>query len=431
MARVLLLTLVFPPDNVSTAHLMGDVAEDLVAAGHTVTVITTTPHYNPDAAASREQPLRPYWGPLLQRSDYRGVPVYHTLMPRKGRSSVLRVLAWSVFHGLSVIAGMGVAGRVDVILAPSPPLTMGLAAWALGRLKRAPFVYSVLELHPDIAISLGLVRNRVLIRALYALERFVYRRAAHLTVIAEAMRQRLLTKGVPAQKVSLVPNFVDTSAHLLTPRPNAFSRTHDLDGDFVVSYAGNVGPAQGLEALLDAAAHLRDSPSIRIVIVGGGILWESFARRIEAEHLDNVLLLPHQSFEVVPEIYGASDVCVVSQSATTTSDAVPSKVYRIMGASLPILAITAPGSDLATLIHESGCGACVAAGDPGAIAAVIREAASQPDRWRAKGALGRAHVEQFYSRQVVTAQYRHLIQQHQRAGTRRPQGRAGETGIQS
>ncbi len=413
MARVLVLTLVFPPDNVSTAHLMGDIARDLAAAGHTVTVITTTPHYNPDPVARQAQPLRWVWGPLLQRSDYHGVPVYHTLMPPKGRSSVLRVMAWALFHKLSVLAGVTMAGRVDVILAPSPPLTMGLAAWVLGRLKRAPFVYSVLELHPDIAISLGLVRQPILIRMLYALERFVYRRAAHLTVIANAMRTRMLEKGVPASKISLVPNFVDTDARLSNPRPNAFSRAHGLDDVFVVSYAGNVGPAQGLEALLDAAAYLRDASHIRLVIVGGGILWDAFAARIAAEELHNVLLLPHQPFDVVPDIYGASDMCVVSQSATTTSDAVPSKAYRIMGAALPVLAITSSGSDLASLVRESGAGACVEAGDPAAIAALIREAADHPERWRQMGARGRAHVEEFYSRQVVTARYHRLIQQHQ------------------
>lgn len=160
MARVLMLSLLFPPDNVSTAHLMADVCEDLRNAGHDVTVITTTPHYNLDSIAEAAQPRRWTLGPLVQTSSYRGMRVYHTLMPRKGGSRVGRVLAWALFHGLSVIVAVVAVGRVDVLITPSPPLTMGLAATVIGVLKRAPFIYSVLELHPDIIISLGMVDRK-------------------------------------------------------------------------------------------------------------------------------------------------------------------------------------------------------------------------------------------------------------------------------
>ena len=409
MARVLMLSLLYPPDNVSTAHLMGDICEDLRALGHSVTVITTTPHYNRDVAAERVQPLTAYWGRLVQVSSYRGIRVFHTWMPRKGASSVARVAAWALFHSLSLVVGGVAVGRIDVLITPSPPLTMGLAAWLLGRLKRAPFIYSVLELHPDIAISLGLVTRPPLIKFLYGLERFVYARAARLTVIADAMYTRVLAKGVPAAKVTLVPNFVDTSVPLAEPRPNAFSRAHGLDDAFVVCYAGNVGPAQGLEALLDAAVLLRDVPQVRIVIVGGGIVWQAFADRIAADRLDNVLLLPHQPLDAVPAIYGASDVCVVAQSPTTTSDAVPSKVYRIMGAAKPVLAMTVPTSDLAALVGDSGCGIVVPADDPTKIAAAIRQALNEPARRAIMGTAGRAHVEAHYSRRAVTARYNTLV----------------------
>ena len=410
MVRILLLSLVFPPDNVSTGHLMGELARDLRALGHEVTVITTTPHYNRDPMAEQRQPLRSAWGGVLRRSDHHGVTVFHVPMPAKARSRVLRVLSWLWFHVLSVLVGAFAVGRVDVILTPSPPLTMGLASWALGVLRRAPFVYSVLELHPDIIISLGLVKQPLVIRLLYAIERFVYARAAHLTVIAPAMQRRMLEKGVPASKVSLVPNFVDTDATLAVPRPNTFSTAHGLDDVFVVSYAGNVGPAQGLEPLLDAARHLRDLPAVRVVVAGGGILWDDLAARIRAEHLDNVVLLPHQPFETVPLIYGASDLCVVAQSATTTSDAVPSKVYRIMGASLPVLALTVPHSDLAALVEDAGCGAVVPQ-EGAAIATVIRAAAADREGWRARGAAGRRYAEAHYSRRAVTAQYARIIEQ--------------------
>src|SRR5688572_8663088 len=139
MARVLMLTLVFPPDGVSTAVIMGEVAADLKRSGHDVTVITTTPHYSRDTEAEARQPLRRTWAGILSRSEYAGVPVVHIAMPHKTANRATRVLSWIHFHVLSVIATLLLVRKVDVIVTPSPPLTMGVCAWVLGVLYRAPY----------------------------------------------------------------------------------------------------------------------------------------------------------------------------------------------------------------------------------------------------------------------------------------------------
>ncbi len=90
MANILILTLVFPPDSVSTAQIMGELAKDLQENGHKVTVLTTTPHYNRDMEAELRQPLHPYWGSILRKSNHAGIEVYHAFMPRKGNSVFLR-----------------------------------------------------------------------------------------------------------------------------------------------------------------------------------------------------------------------------------------------------------------------------------------------------------------------------------------------------
>ncbi|MEZ5290847.1 MAG: glycosyltransferase family 4 protein [Vicinamibacterales bacterium] len=409
MARVLVLSLVFPPDAVSTAQIMGDLADDLARRGHDVTVLTTTPHYNRDADAEARQPRRPWWGRLVQRSEFRGLPVLHTWMPAKSASVPMRLLAWSLFHALSVVVGVAAIRRVDVILVPSPPLTMGVAAWLLGRWHRAPFVYNVQELYPDIAINLGAVRHPVAIRLLFGLERFVYARASAITVIAERMRRRLLDKGVAPDKVSVIPNFVDTSDLRAVPAPNGFSAELGLDGRFVVCYAGNLGPAQGLDTLLDAAARLQDDPRIAVVLVGGGTHWHHLARRIRDERLANVHLVPHQPYARVPEIYGASDLSVVPQAAAIGADAVPSKVYRIMACGRVVLAATEPDSDLAVLVRTAGCGIVVPQDAPAAIAEAIRTAAAGGAALAAMGEAGRRHVAEHYARPVVTGRYHALV----------------------
>lgn len=409
MAHVLVVSLLFPPDAVSTAQIIGDLSVDLRALGHSVSVVTTTPHYNRDAEADARQPRRPWWGRLVQRSDFHGMPVFHTAMPQKTGSIPMRLLAWSLFHVLSLAVGVVAIRKVDVIITPSPPLTMGLVAWLLGAWHRAPFLYNVQEIYPDIAINLGAVRNPTVIRLLYALERFVYARAARITVIADQMRQRLLEKGVPADRMEVIPNFVDIDVLQRVPAPNAFTREFGLDGRFVVSYAGNLGPAQGLDTLLDAARLLRDVPAIEILLIGNGSLWAPLAARIADEQLANVQLVPYQPFSRVPSIYGASDLSVVAQAIATGTDAVPSKVYRIMACAGAVLAVTNPKSDLAQLVRTAGCGFVVGQESPDAVARAILEAHADRAALAAMGAAGRLHVMTHYTRPAVTGRYDTLL----------------------
>jgi colanic acid biosynthesis glycosyl transferase WcaI len=409
VARVLFLTLVFPPDSVSTAEIMGDLALELRSRGHDVTVVTTVPHYNRDPDADRRQPVRRVWGPLLGRSDYGGVPVFHTAMPAKTPGVLRRIAAWAGFHAISTIAALTIVERPDVILAPSPPLSIGVSAWIVARLRGARYIYNVQEIYPDIAINLGAVKNRAIISALHALERFVYRGAAAVTVIAARMRDRLVAKGVPAARVHVIPNFVDLDRLAPAPRHNEFSARHGLDEGLIVTYAGNMGPAQGLETVIDAARLIGDRLPVRFVLIGEGGQRASLTALAAALPHPSVAVLPYQPSSLMPQIYGASDVSLVPLAASTGSDAIPSKVYRIMASGRPLIAVAEADSDLAVLVREAGCGRAVAPADPAALADAVADAAAHPDAWRAMGERGRAHVVAHYTRAVVTAQYDALI----------------------
>ena len=411
MAHVLVLSLVFPPDGVSTAVILGELSADLKKAGHDVTVVTTAPHYNRDAGAEARQPLTRVWGPVLSRSEFQGARVLHVAMPRKGRSVLLRLLAWGQFHVLSVVAALALVRRVDVIVSPSPPLTVGVCAWLLGLCYRAPYAYNVQELYPDIAISLGALRNRWAISVLFALERFVYARARFITVIAPGMRRRILMKGVPPDKVRLIPNFVDADDLTPGPKANVFSRQHGLDEAFVVTYAGNMGPAQALDTVLDAATLLKAEPRLKFLLVGEGTSFDRLRRRAYEQGLANVLMLPHQSYDLVPQIYAASDLCLVPLAVNTASDAVPSKVYRIMACARAVLACADAESDLADLIRAAQCGAVVSPGSPEALAKAIVAAMRDPAASAAMGEAGRRYVLTQYARPSISAQYDALIRE--------------------
>src|SRR5690606_20717650 len=175
------------------------------------------------------------------------------------------------------------------------------------------------------------------------------------------------------------------------------------------TYAGNIGPAQGLESLLEAATLLADVPDVMVALIGDGSLAPVFQERIGDLGLRNVTMIPYQPFARVPEIYATSDLSIVAQVVATGADAVPSKLYRIMAAARPILAITAPDSDVARLVREADCGYVATYGDAGAIAAAIRQAVAAREELPAMGRRGRARVLAEFERRIVTGRYEALL----------------------
>jgi colanic acid biosynthesis glycosyl transferase WcaI len=411
MARILLYTLVFSPDGVSTAQLLTELAAELQAAGNEMTVLTTTPHFNVDIEARARQPLGRRWGRLLQESRCGSIPVYHVRIRDKGNRVLSRLLDYAVFHVVSVVAGAVLGVGYDVILAPSPPLTIGIGAWLIGLMRRAPFVYNVQEIFPDVAIRLGVLRNHSLVRLLYWLERFTYRRARRVVVISEWFRRDLLAKGVPTEKLVVIPNFVDTDFIRPLPRHNRFSSLHGLEDRFVVLYAGNLGLTQGLEAVLEAAASLAEHPDIRFLLAGDGARRAWLEREVAARGLPNVTLLPYQPRSAVPEMYATSDVCLVPLKGGTARDTFPSKIYTIMAAGRPAIACADEDSELAWVVHEARCGFAIPPDDAGALAAAVIRALNARQDLAVMGQRGRDYVISKHGRAAVATSYDALIRE--------------------
>jgi colanic acid biosynthesis glycosyl transferase WcaI len=408
--KILILTLVFPPDNVSTAHIIGRLASEFARAGHDVVALTSTPHYHPDDISGWRQKLKPVFGRLVQQSQSDGVTAYHVWMPPKNRPLGARLVAWLWFHISTTVLGI-LAGRgSDVILAPSPPLTIGVEAWMLGLWHRIPFIYNVQEVHPDVAVTLGAIRRPSIVRLLRALESWVYARAKYVTVIGSGMRANLLAKGVPAEKLMTIHNFVDPDELPIRPRDNPFAVAHQLVGRFVVSYAGNLGVPQGLTTVLEAARMLRETKDIEFLLIGDGSAAADLRRHAEQNGIENVRFLPFQPFSAVPDIYAASDICLVAQAEGTGLQGLPSKIYRIMACGRPVIGICDADSEVAALIGEARCGAVVRPNDPPALAAAVHAAFVDSSSWSGRGAEGRRFVQDRYAVGTVTKQYTELLE---------------------
>lgn len=292
---------------------------------------------------------------------------------------------------------------------PSPPLTNGLVGFAAGRLRRAPFVYNVQDVYPDIAVRLGVLRSRRSIAIFRRMEKFVYAKAAAVSVISEGFRDNLLAKGVPPGKIEVVPNFADTGLIRPLPRRNAFSAAHGLDERFVVLFAGNIGLSQGLEHVLEAARRLAGHPEVLFLIVGAGAAKPGLIDLAARLGLPNVRFLPFQPYQDIPEMYAASDAGLVPLKRGFTGESVPSKVLSILAAARPLIAAVDEGSETWRLAREAGCGLAVAPEDPAALAGAVLELAGDRERGRRMGAAGRELVERRYSRTAAATKYEELL----------------------
>jgi colanic acid biosynthesis glycosyl transferase WcaI len=398
--RILLLSTYFRPDVASTGVIMSTLADEFVAKGHEVTVVTSVPHYD----VERSWPE--FSGKVIYQERSGSMRIYR-ISTRKAanKSSILqRLLNYASFSALSLWQG-ALLPKHDVILVPSPPLSNGVIAEFISLLRGTPFVYNVQDIWPDVAIRAGVLKNRTMIGLLKMMERFVYKRAAGIAVISDGFKRNLQGKGVPDKKISVIPNFIDID--FVTPRPkdNAFSRKFELGSTFVVLFAGNMGFSQGLETVIDAAKLLKDVPEIQFLMVGNG------AGRIKAETylkelaLGNVRFLPFQPHEDLPNMYGTADVCLIPLRRGFTNDSVPCKLFTIMAAGKPAVAAVDPGSDTWRLLQQAQCGVSVEPESPQAIADAILHYYRTPLLASEAGRNARRFVEAEFDPAVLADNY--------------------------
>jgi colanic acid biosynthesis glycosyl transferase WcaI len=379
---------------------MSTLADEFVAKGHQVTVLAGIPHYD----ANRVFPE--YTGKFVctERGDAMHVYRVYTHVPRKKESIAERLLSYGSFSLLAFLRGATLA-RHDVMLVPSPPLSNGVVADFIGRLRGIPFVYNVQDIWPDVAIRAGILKDEKAIQRLKRMERYVYRRSAGIAVISEGFRRNLLAKGVPEEKVSVISNFVDVS--FITPRPkeNEFRKNQGLNNKFVVLFAGNMGFSQGLETVLDAARHLKGVPDIEFLMVGNGASCNQVQAYRAELGLTNVRFLPFQPREDLPDMYGAADVCLVPLRRGFTAESVPSKVFTIMAAGRPAIAGVDRGSETWKLLERTGGGICVEAEDPRALADAILSYYRDPQSRENAGINARRCVEKEFQPSEIADQY--------------------------
>ncbi len=238
----------------------------------------------------------------------------------------------------------------------------------------------------------------------------LFRGADRIVSIGRDMDRRLAELGVPASKVVTIHDWTD--ADLVRPLDGPSSLRTDLGwgDDFVVMHSGNVGLSQDLDAVLDAAALLRDETDVRFAIVGEGASKDGLRRRAEREGLTNVEFLPYQPKASLAESLGAADVHLVTLKRGLAGYIVPSKVYGILAAGRPFVAAVEDGSEPALIVQEEACGLRVEPGDPEALAAAILRLRDDPVEREEMGRRARKALEDRFDRSISTEAYRSLLE---------------------
>jgi colanic acid biosynthesis glycosyl transferase WcaI len=388
----------FETDVAPTGAVVTRLVEELARRGHTLEVITSLPWYRQHRVEDG------FAGRLVRYEDapWGRITRIHPFPTTDKRNLVRRAAS---FAGFSLLAGVLGArgGHADGVLAVSPPLTLGLAGWAAARARRAPLVFNVQDVYPDVAVELGMLTNRSVIAAAQRLERLCYQRATAVTVLSDDLRDNVSAKVTRPDKVRVIPNFVDTEWIQPGERDNHYRREHGLEGKFVVMYAGNVGLSQPLGLVLEAARKLSHEPDLAFVINGQGAGRAALEAR--AAGLGNVRFVDMQPPERLPELLAAGDVHLVLLRRGLARASVPSKTYSILAAGRPLVASVDSGTEVARVVEGAGAGIAVPAEDAGALTGALVRLIGHPEDATAMGLAGRAFVETWASPAVVAEAY--------------------------
>ena len=390
--RILLLNQYLPPDAAATAFRLADLAQDL-ARDHEVWVVAGRPSYNPGQETFRDQSVRV-------------VRVGSTTFPRTtmwGRAAnYLSFLSAAAARALTL-------PRPDVVVAMTDPPVIGVVGALVARRRRARFVQVYMDSYPDVAIALHRADNPALVWVWRRLNGYVRRTADRIVVIGRDMRERLLAQGVPDAKIVVRPNWAADEP--VSAEDVATARTaRGWDGLFVLMFAGNLGLAQGLDALVAAAARLRDHPGLRFVLVGDGAAKARLERRAAELGLSNLEFLPYVPQDEARVLAAAADAHVITLAPGLLGTATPGKVYSIMAAGKPFVAAVERGSEIDRMVRDHGCGIRVDPGDAVALSDAVLSLRGRPDAGE-MGRRGRAAFEASYTREAATRTYRELLEE--------------------
>jgi Glycosyltransferase len=376
--RILLLNLYFPPDTSATAK-MAETVVNLLAQENQVTILCGRPSYDPTERRAW------HWYQAEESGNARVIRTGSTDFPRFQMKR--RVLNYLTYTALVIPRALWT--RSDAVLAMTDPPFAGIVGALVATLKRQPYFYNIRDMYPDMAVGGSIVKPGFLARIWEKLHRWALRRATKVIVLGEDMRKRILAKGVRAEQIEIVRDGAEIPA-AGAPQPQLEPEVIETirgDSRFVLLHAGNLGFYGAWPTVIAATRQLRND-GIGLVFVGDG------AQRAEIAALaagaPNIRFLPFFPANKIPSVLAAADAHLITVKRGLEGVVVPSKMYGILTAGKPIIAVAPRETDAVALGERLGFSVGADPDDPDDAAKVIRALASDPVRLAQMAAAARA-----------------------------------------
>jgi len=390
--KILVWGINYAPEATGIGPCNTTLCEFLRGAGHDVEMVTTFSYYPAWKKGAED------CGAIWRTDVINGVPVHRCWHYVPERVCWWKRIIHEATFVLTSLPRMLTRPQPDLVITVSPPLLLGPASWLVSLLRGTRYVFHVQDLQPDAALGVGLLRDDLFTRSLFAAEAFSYRHAWRVSGISRGMLAAFSKKGVPEEKQIYFPNGIRIGN---PPERGAFRAGQGLAADdFVAVYSGNIGVKQGLQVLVRAARMLRDR-RIRIVICGDGA--QRYVIERDAEGLENVRLLPLLADQEYREMLADCDVAIITQVAGSGRAFFPSKLLNPLSFGRPILSVADTDSELARAVAEGGFGCNVLPDQVEALAEALERLAASPGQLAEWGRAGREWVEQFEQKRVLTA----------------------------
>lgn len=402
--KILLYTLIFPPDTCSNAFVFADMTTKFLELGDEVTIITTTPHYDEEHAEEKKKYLEKGKRRWYRKSIYMGAHVYHIdVVSRKGDIRERLHTFYRFHHYCMKLLGIEKI-EADVVICQTPPMTIGIDCHRIAKKLHASSVMILQDLWLDAMIDAGRIKS-IMACLLRRIEIYEYKKMDLLTTIDDAMGNRI--KDISGIQPIVIPNFVDCSIY--SPRiPNAddYDRYHIDKENFVISYVGNIGEAQDLEPLIQYAKHNRKA---RILIAGNGSKEEYYKKRVVDERLDSVSFIGYITRDEARIVNSISDVCTIMLAKHVAATSFPSKIYSLMSMGKPIVISCTDNNGAGQFVEQNKIGWRCDVGKYEKSNSLLDFVEASEEQRRIRGENGRNLVLREYSPGMIVKRYKSAI----------------------
>ncbi len=409
MKNILIVADVYPPEVSSAANLMVEFAEGMKKRGHRVTVLTAYPkHYLAEESMGKS---------FENFSVENGVNVIRVkILPHHKVNFIIRgisqiTMPYIFFRQLKKYA----KENFDAAVIYSPPLPLALIGKMIKRCYGAKFILNIQDLFPQNAIDLGILnrnnwKHKMAIRLFERIEKKVYKEADKITFHSEGgMKFLIEKKGVPPEKIVTLYNWVDLAPYQNLTKDISFRKKWNLGNKFIFLFAGIMGPAQGLDFLMEVARRVSDIKDVVFLLVGDGMEKEKIEKMISDYSLKNAIIKPFISKEEYPYLVKDSDAGIVCLSPKNTTPFTPGKFLGYMAAGKPVIAFLNKESDAFGLVEKSKCGYASVSGDIKKAEEIIRKIYKEKDSLEEMGKSGFKYVSKNMSLDVCLKKIEELF----------------------